>query len=206
MVVFHNFTTPYYRQRVGNGDITDFVKFLQFLNQSRTAPVDSQFNADVFLRLAVIESFFVQDDNFCNGNNYYLFRRGSGSVWTLFTHDYDSVFDPRQAGGSHNVYEFALNYRDPVQDYNPARARALLNGNATFTAYYRLLLNAYFPAAGLSLPTVYATFANMISPLYAMDRLQQMSYDEPPAAFDAAAADTVARLWQRAAAVRLQIQ
>jgi hypothetical protein len=39
-----------------------------------------------------------------------------------------------------------------------------------------------------------------------MDRLQQMSYNEPPSAFDAAAADSVARLWQRAAAVRLQIQ
>ncbi len=206
MVVFDNFTTDYYRQSIGDGDISDFVSLLKFLNQSRTAPVDAQFNSDMFLRLAVIESFFIQDDNFCNGNNYYLFRRTNSSVWTLFTHDYDSVFDPSQTGGSHNVYEYVLNYKDPVQDYNPARARALINGNATFTRYYRLLLAAYFPSNGLSLPHMYATFAKMIAPLYAMDRLQQMSYNEPPAAFAEAAADTVERLWQRAADVRLQIE
>ena len=207
-VVFDNFTTAYYRQSIGDGDISDFVAFLKFLNQSRTAPLDAQFDTDLFLRLAVVESFFIQDDNFCNGNNYYLFRRANSSVWTLFTHDYDSVFDPNQTGGSHNVYDYVLNYRNPAQDYNPARARAILNGNATFTRFYRLLLAAYFPPPGnaLSLPAAYATFAKMMYPLYAVDRLQQMSYNEPPAAFAAAASDTVARMWLRAAAVRAQIQ
>ncbi len=72
--VFDNFTTDYYRQSIGDGDISDFISLLKYLNASTSAPVDAVFDSDSFLRLAVIESFYRQDDNFCDGNNYYMYR------------------------------------------------------------------------------------------------------------------------------------
>lgn len=103
MTLFDNQTTSYYRQRVGDGNISDFISFLFQLNQSRTDPIDDIFNVDVFLRLAVIESFFIQDDNFCAGNNFFLFREYGSSMWTVYTHDFDSVFDKLDTLASRNV-------------------------------------------------------------------------------------------------------
>lgn len=65
--VFDNNTTPYYEQPIGNGNITDFIDLVRFLNKSMTAPVDSYINVDVMLRYLVVESFLRQDDNYVDG-------------------------------------------------------------------------------------------------------------------------------------------
>ncbi len=131
----------------------------------------------------------------------------NNSVWQVFTHDYDSVFDSHETLPSRNVFDYVLNYNFKEQDYNPARARSIINGNATFATYYLTLLPALFPsnAASLSLPLVYATFAKMVYPMYAMDRLQQMSYNENASDYLQAVADTLSRLAARNVEVRGQL-
>ncbi len=127
-----------------------------------------------------------------------MYRKYGSSVWTVFTHDYDSVFDIQDVLASANVFEYVLDY---FGEYNPARYRSLINNNATFTDYYRKVLSVLFP----SLPSVYLTFAEFVQPMYNMDLLQQFSFNHNATDYKLAVKNTVQRLQERYKNVSNQI-
>lgn len=199
--VFNNNLRPYYDMEKGN--VSNFISFVRWLNQSSSAPVDAFFDTDAFLRLGVVEAFFMQTDNFVDGNNFLLFRPLGSEVWTVFTHDYDSVFglpnfDPRV---SRDIYQYLLKYKlnPSFDDYNPARVRSALNNQAKIATYTRLFLTALFSSSSSSptLPEVYSFFASMVYPTISVDLLQQFAFNLTSASFNSTTADTVTRLGQR---------
>lgn len=134
-----------------------------------------------------------------------------GTNWTLFTHDYDTVFSTNEFGHcSDNVFTYAsvCTSIDDWNRYNPARYRVQINNNATFAQYMMGMIKAYFRSSDPSrqMPSVYLRFAELVYPWFARDGLQHFSFDHSAAGFQQHVSQTVALLYQRAANVTLQVQ
>lgn len=98
-------------------------------------------------------------------------------------------------------YDYVTNY---FGEYNPARYRSILNANATFTKYYRDIVQLLFQSS-LTLPSVYKTIATFVEPMYNLDLLQQFSYGHNVTNYKVAFADTINRMQQRLDNVLSQI-
>ena len=161
-----------------------------------------------------VEAFLLANDNFVDGNNYYLYRARSDGLWRLIDHDFDAMFDGT-GHGSHNVYVYITNYTDSgTARSNPVRRAVTAQPAlvARFTEMMRGVLTS--PLFGMSpaavsasprLPEVYSSVGAWVGAWVIRDKLQQLAFDASPAQFFGAVNTTSSALAARAAAVFAQL-
>lgn len=163
----------WYDQSSGDGEWTDLVSFLQFLNQSSDAQflesLDSRVEVPSLLKQMVVESFMLASDNMAQGANYYLYalqnqgqsqRKLQGSweqdaqKWKVIEFDFDECFSFNEEthlqddGLPLNVFDYFTfaNMGPDYKERDPLLYRMLNidQFNQTYKEYYHVFLEGVF--------------------------------------------------------------
>ena len=210
----------YYTQTEGNDDWSDFINWLYFFNSSSdsafAAQLDEHVDVDELLRLMVVESFLLSNDNLASGNNIYVYHLTDESTpdrMALATYDFEEVLqfdattnEPEQ---DPDIFSFFLTLDETnYEEINPLvnRLLAVAEFNATYVARYNTFLTTLFGSQSVEQPAErYANLLQFVLPWAARDRIWQMSYGITTEMFVAVAEQTIANLPLRYANVTAQI-
>jgi hypothetical protein len=211
----------YYEQSDGNGDWSDFMTLLQFLNSSSSetfaAEVESRIDTSSMLRAMAVESFMLATDNYANGGNFYAYHRTSDKhtdQWVMFETDFDEVFrfasptstDPADSDIKADIFDFFLvpQHADRYEDINPLLQRLLSESSSglpyrdQYVTFYSAFIEALFGSKSLQQPAErYSAMLQLVLPWVARDRLWQMSFGMTTEDFLLDAENTIAHLPMR---------
>lgn len=210
----------YYEQSDGNGNWTDFITLLQFLNSSSPETFASEVESRVYissmLRAMTVESFMLASDNFANGGNFYAYHRTSDKYqaqWVIMETDFDECFrfasptstDPEDSDIRADIFDFFLipQHDDRYDDINPLLQRLLsetagLPYRDQYVSFYSAFLEALFGSDSPQQPADrYSALLQFVLPWVAKDRLWQMSFGMTTEDFLLDAENTIAHLPMR---------
>lgn len=63
---------------------------------------------DLFLRNCPVEIYLLSDDNFLDGNNYYVYNKEGN--WQLIPYDFENLFNYPNIEKTLNIYDFPYNF------------------------------------------------------------------------------------------------
>ncbi|CAE7429420.1 unnamed protein product, partial [Symbiodinium microadriaticum] len=212
-----------YEQAEGDGDWTDFVDFLYFLNATSDEEFEEQLedrvDVDGLLRLMIIESFLMDTDgmtrNGRNYNTYHLRDDKHKDKWQLFNYDFDMSLEFNI--NTHNPYMgerylniFTFFQRELGEDeYNPLTNRllAIPQYNETYQNMYAAFLEAVFGSESMKQPTVlHGERMQFVLPWMEKDQIWQLSNGLNSSQFIAYCEYTIDLLTERYRNVTLQLQ
>lgn len=182
-----------YEQAEGDGDWTDFVDFLYFLNSTTDEEfeeeISNRVDTDQLIRYMIIESFLMDTDgmtrNGRNYNTYHLRDENHPDKWELFSYDFDMCLEfnidskqPYMGERYLNIFTFFQRDINVDADYNPLLNRFLKipKYNETFTTMYKTFLEATFGAKSPMQPSeLHAQRTQFVLPWVDKDQLWQLS-------------------------------
>lgn len=193
----------WYEQSDGDGDWTDLINLLYFLNTSSEyyfiEHIEEVIDLDILLRILAVESFMLAGDNIASGNNYYLYKREDSSpLWMIFEFDFDECFSVNPATMQPDeqptdIFDFFL--AEGEVDYDEAnplliRMFSIPKYHDTYVSYYKTFLEGTFGSDSNQQPADrFAAYSSFIAPWLAKDNLWQISFGMTMDAF-ASNADT----------------
>jgi hypothetical protein len=227
----YRFCDDYYYYYEGK-NFSVFINFLEQVNavNGKQLQVPDQVAADDLIRELVTEAFMLADDNFADGNNYYMFLLDG--VWNAIVHDFDSVMLEKDSDDlCKNVYCYINQFhtdRNDEHGYPNSLISAIFRvptSNVSFTYYMATFLQQLFPGVFLNatspnplappgpgsapaawgLPEIYAEMCRIISPWYQRDQLGQLAFVTTYAQFLSAANHSVNTLRSRSAMVAAEV-
>ena len=181
-----------YEQAEGDGNWTDFVDFLYYLNSTSDdefeQTLEDHVDTDAVIRLMILESFLMSTDSMTrngrNYNTYHLQDKERDSRWTLFHYDFDMFLEfnidthlPYMGEKYLNIFTFFE--RELGEDeYNPLTNRmlAIKKHNETYQEMYRQFLDGTFGSESKMQPSVlHGERMQFVYPWVARDQLWQLS-------------------------------
>jgi spore coat protein CotH len=181
-----------YDQAEGDGDWTDFVDFLFFLNSTSDEDfkkdIEDRVDIDSLLRLMIVESFMMGTDgmtrNGRNYNTYHLRDDDHPDKWQLFSYDFDMSLEfnidtryPYMGEIYLNIFTF-FERELGSSNYNPLlnRVLAIPEYNSTYISMYKQFLDSTFGSTSPKQPTVlHGERMQFVLPWVDKDKLWQLS-------------------------------
>ncbi len=224
---------PTYQQTEGDGDWSDFIDLLRFVNQSDDATFAQQIGQliDVpsLLRICAVETYFLSTDNYLYGNNYFMYKPpastgggggggggGGDERWRFIPYDFDAPID---FGASKDVFEFIRT----AAEWNPnpltRRLFSVPYHRIQFMHYYEQLISSVMDERvqpqNWWLFARYTQFARYINSWNRRDLMARITSplsvpipypDSPPSEFDPQMKRTIRLLFHRNLMVLKQLR
>jgi spore coat protein CotH len=201
----------WYEQSDGDGNWTDFIDWLQFINLSSDATfakeIEQRVGVTLLLRQMMVESFMLASDNLASGANYYTYHRTSAPTaqWEVIEFDFDECFDFND-GKNQNIFQFFSD--KSTSELNPMVNRILNipSFNETFKVEYSEFLGAVFGSTSQQQPTFrYSGYLQFILPWVVKDKLWQVALGMTPSDFILDAENSISHLDLRYQEVAMQL-
>lgn len=181
-----------YEQAEGDGNWTDFIDFLYYLNATSDEEfeqtIEDHIDTEAVLRLMIVESFLMGTDGMTrNGRNYNTYHLQDDSRlerWTLFNYDFDMFLEfnidshaPYMGEKYLNIFTF-FEREVGEEEYNPLTNRmlAIPKYNETYQQMYAEFLEAAFGSNSKMQPTVlHGERMQFVLPWMEKDQMWQLS-------------------------------
>jgi spore coat protein H len=214
----------YYEQPFGDGNWSDFISFLRFVNVSDdshfAAYISQWFDIEAFLKSIVVENFMIASDNYESGQNYYLYHQAPVNdthTWLLIQYDFDENFNFDPVGVPTYPFSGVFDYYVLPTDnhlYNPLNSRLLTIPTVRdlYVDLYTKFLTSVFGEGQKGretrqLPTArFEAMFSFIEPWVAKDKFWQISCGITMAQFEAATTFTMENLPLRYEAVMSELK
>jgi hypothetical protein len=182
---------PYYMPEVDVPEVwSDLISVLTYFNttQGKDFEENAQQALDIqsLLRAMVVESFVVADDQFKNGNNYYLYHRMDHETplsWAVFYYDFDSCLrftppDSNNPDEDGDIFTFFQKNIANYKEYNPILDQIFQSNSLTsqYVQDYEIFLNQIFGSNSKQQPVYrFNEMFNFLASWVAKDKFWQLS-------------------------------
>jgi spore coat protein CotH len=206
----------YYEQSDGDGNWSDYISLLRFLNQSSDEEFDGHLEdhveVDSLLKAMVVESFMLAGDNLRSGNNFYFYHMSEPEQqWQFVEFDFDEclVFDEHgePEDSDYNIFTFFDNSGTEDEDPLTVRMMRISQYNSTFQEHYEVFLEGVFGSSSPQQPADrYAAIFQFVLPWISKDYMFQMALGIDVDTFILAGEATIQNLPKRYQNVTYQLE
>ena len=207
----------HYEQNRGDGDWSDFMELITFLNVSS----DKDFEKDIekyvdvssLISSMIVDSFMLSHDNLGDGNNfgsYHHTNKDFDKMWTIVVFDFDSAFVFDSVTGKPKENPDIIQFYTEAQgnDYNILMDRVLniQKYKDLYLRRYKTFLEFTFGSESNQQPVSrFNTLTQFLYPWVMMDKMRELSNGYPAEDFLPTAQETMEKINKRYEEVLMQL-